>query len=704
MDCRTGADSTRKLAGFGLGLALLAMAFEAGAATDPALAEAAANAKQSLEKAQGAAESERIGRGVDQVLRYWRKEDGDAAELASFLQAEFVPTGEALDAVFARFEFAQERIGGYFTSMIRDLRRGVDLDLGPLLPLDRRFAGYNPAAHVSDDLFGNKIAFVALLNFPLTTLDERMAKGMDWSRRQWAEARLAQQFSTRVPADVSAKVTMAYAAADAYISDYNIYMHHLVTRDGRAFPAGMRLISHWNLRDELKARYEHPNGLTSQRLIQKVMERIVRQEIPAAVVNNPLLDWNPVSNTVKVSTVKDAEAPTGAIAEARADRELDERYRHWLAIFNAERLQDPYYPDNPSHIDRRFNLNREIPEPQAKALLEAVLTSPVGERAAHLIEARLKRPLEPFDIWYAGFKRQGGSSEEEASAATRRKYPTPEAYAADIPRLLKDLGFSNDKAQFLAGHIVVDPSRGAGHAFGATRRDDAAHLRTRVGKDGMDYKGYNIAIHEMGHNVEQVFSVTTIDHTLLQGVPNTAFTEALAFVFQARDLELLGLAPGDSADSGFAVLDKFWQTREIAGVALVDMEVWHWMYGHPHATPAQLREAVVSIANNVWNRYYSTIFKKKDVPLLAIYSHMIDSGLYTPDYPIGHLIAFQIEDHFRKRSEPMGAEFERICQLGSITPDAWMRKAVGSPLSADPLLAAAAKAAAAAESSSSGSK
>src|SRR4029079_13541186 len=219
----------------------------------------------------------------------------------------------------------------------------------------------------------------------------------------------------------------------------------------------------------------------------------------------------------------------------------------------------------------------------------------------------------------------------------------------------------------------------------------AAHLRTRVGPDGMDYKGYNIAIHEMGHNVEQVFSVTTIDHTLLQGVPNTAFTEALPFVCQARDLELLGMAPQGGSDEGLAALDKFWQTREIAGVALVDMDVWRWMYAHPDATPAQLREAVIAAADAVWNRHYAPIFKKTDVPLLAIYSHMIDSGLYTPDYPIGHLIAFQIEDHFRKQPGPMGAEFERICQLGSITPDAWMRQAVGSPLSAEPLLAAADK-------------
>ena len=52
----------------------------------------------------------------------------------------------------------------------------------------------------------------------------------------------------------------------------------------------------------------------------------------------------------------------------------------------------------------------------------------------------------------------------------------------------------------------------------------------------MDYKGYNIAVHELGHNVEQTFSLNYVDHTLLAGVPNTAFTEAMAFVFQERDL------------------------------------------------------------------------------------------------------------------------------------------------------------------------
>jgi len=663
----------------------------------PDIVKAAAEAKQALRARHAEADAARIDRGVDQVARLWRAEDGDAAAFEELVTSEFLPSGDALDGAFRRFESALESVNGYFTSMIRDLRRGVDLDLGPVASLDRRFAAWNAASHVSDDLFENKLAFVALLNFPLTTLDERMAKGMDWSRRQWAETRLAGQFRTRVPADVQAKITAAYSAADAYINDYNVYMHHVVTADGRRpFPAGLRLISHWNLRDELKARYADEDGIEKQRLIAKVMERIVRQEIPAAVVNNPLVDWNPETNTVTPSSVEDAEAPAGKSADARPDREPDERYRRWLGIFQAERLADPFTPDNPSHIARRFSVNREIPEAQVTALLESVLDSPLGGKIGTLIQARLGRELEPFDIWYVGFKPRGRHTEADLDAMTKKRYPTPEAYAKDIPRLLRDLGFAEDRARFLAEHIVVDPARGAGHAMGAGRRDDSAHLRTRVGKDGMDYKGYNIAVHEMGHNVEQVFSLTTIDHTLLQGVPNTAFTEALAFVFQARDLELLGLPKPEEKEQGLLVLDTFWQTREIAGVALVDMAAWRWLYDHPEATSTQFRDAVVAIARDVWNRHYAPIFGVKDVALLAIYSHMVDAGLYTPDYPLGQLIAFQVKDHFRRRTGPMGPEFERICQLGALTPDAWMGKAVGAPLSSEPLLQAAATAYAAA--------
>jgi hypothetical protein len=652
------------------------------------IAEAAVAAQKALREKYPKDEP-RIGRGVDQAARYWRASDGDAAAFGAFATSEFLPAGESLDAAFDRLEYAFERINGYFTSLGRDLRQGLELEIGPILPVDHRLGGWDAAAHVNDDLFDNKTAFVILLNFPLTTLDERLRDGDHWSRREWAEVRLAQGFSARVPADVRSKTAEAYAKADDYIANYNIYMHHLLTPTGeRLFPAGLRLISHWNLRDELKAAYSDKAGLPRQQMIQQVMERIVRQEIPAAVINNPRLDWDPAANTVRVSPVKDADAPAGAVGEPKADREPDERYKRWFDVFAAEKLADPYYPDNPTHIARRFNINREIPEPAAKALLESLLTSPLGEKVAQRIAERLGRKLLPFDIWYAGFKPRAKWGEAELDAITRKRYPTPDAYAKDIPRLLRDLGFSNERAQLLSEHIEVDPARGAGHALGAGRRDDKAHLRTRVGKEGMDYKGYNIAVHEMGHNVEQVFSLNLIDHTLLQGVPNTAFTEALAFVFQARDLQLLGLSAADEESERLRVLEEFWGAREIAGVALVDIAAWHWMYEHPQAVPAEFRAAVVGIAHDVWNRYYAPLLGVRDVPLLAVYSHLVSNGLYTPDYPLGHLIAFQVEEHFRKTAGPMGPEFERICRQGSITPDAWMRGAVGAPLSAQPLLAA----------------
>jgi len=472
--------------------------------TNLALASSVVEAKEALLATHGETEAARIERGVDQVARLWRPGDGNGEAFVRFVEAEFVPQGPELEATFLRFEFATERIGGYFTSLVRDLRRGVDLEIGPLLPLDRRLAAFDPAAHLSDDLFASKIAFVALLNFPLTTLEERMSLGEGWSREEWAAARLTEQFSSRVPAGVNQAISQAFAAADSYISDYNIYMHHLLTEDGRRiFPEGLRLISHWGLRDELKARYTDPDGLEQQQMIQQVMERIVRQEIPVAVINNPLLDWEPAGNEVMASSVRDAEPPASAAMRPSSAREDDERYRHWLSIYQAIRQADTHHPDNPTLIDRRFNVDREIPETEVEALFKSILTSPLSARVAAVIQTRLVRDLEPFDIWYAGFKPRGGYTEADLDARTRRRYPTAGDYGADIPRLLEGLGFSEDRARFLAQRIVVEPSRGAGHAFGAARRDDSAHLRTRVGESGMDYKGYNIAVHEMGHNVEQ---------------------------------------------------------------------------------------------------------------------------------------------------------------------------------------------------------
>ena len=334
---------------------------------------------------------------------------------------------------------------------------------------------------------------------------------------------------------------------------------------------------------------------------------------------------------------------------------------------------------------RSFEQERQIPEKEVEALLVCVLESPEVRQLAAMIAKRLGRPLEPFDIWYAGFKPRATHSEAELDRLVAARYPNVAAFQADLPNILTKLGFAPEKARSLAAHIVVDPSRGAGHAMGAIRREDLAHLRTRIPRGGMNYKGYNIAIHELGHNVEQTFSLHEIDHWFLAGVPNNAFTEALAFIFQARDLELLGLASA-ATDAG-DVLGTLWATYEIGGVALVDMRVWDWLYAHPEATPDQLRDAVLDAARRVWNAYYAPIFGVRDQTILAIYSHMLSYPLYLADYPIAHIIAFQVADQMRAR--PFGAEFERMARQGRLTPDAWMRGATGGPTSAKALLSAA---------------
>ena len=111
------------------------------------------------------------------------------------------------------------------------------------------------------------------------------------------------------------------------------------------------------------------------------------------------------------------------------------------------------------------------------------------------------------------------------------------------------------------------------------------------------------------------------------------------------------------------------------------------MYDHPQATPKQLNDATVQIAKDIWNRYYAPIFQKNDVVLLGVYSHMIDSFLYLPDYPIGHLIAIQIEEQMKKAGN-IGSEFERMAKLGDVTPDLWMENATGRPVGSDALLQA----------------
>jgi len=622
----------------------------------------------------------RIERGVKQTAQLWRESDGSSQEFTTFCQENFLASDQEMETVFNKLMVNFEILGGNMLRIKKDLMRPLHLDEGDILPIDVMFGSYEPGAHIREDFFGNKIAFVVTLNYPFYTLDEKTEFGVNWSRLDWAKARVGDFYTSRVPAHLIQEASAVETESDNYIAEYNIYMGKLVNDAGETlFPENLRLITHWGLRDELKSNYAGEKGLEKQKMIYAVMKRIIDQSIPSEVINNNTYQWNPFDNRL-----------LNGDQTINSNPEPDTRYVKLLNNFRANKNLDPYYPNFPTYIQRQFESNMEIPQEDVRKLFTEFISSPQVKEVAGLISARLGRPLEPFDIWYNGFKPRGTYTEEELDKIVRAKYPDVAAFQAGLEPMLLKLGFSDTKSAFIASNTKVEGSRGAGHAYGSSIRDDKVLLRTRIGANGMDYKGYNIAVHEFGHNVEQLISLHDVDYYSLNRVPNTAFTEALAFIFQKRDLELLSLKDEDPMKKHMGALSNFWSCYEIMGVSLVDMKVWEWMYTNPEASPAQLKEAVILIAKEIWNEYYAPVFGKSDEPILAVYSHMISYPLYLSNYPLGHIIDFQIEQYIADKN--FASEIQRIYQLGSIIPQEWMKQAVGMELSIQPTLMATAEA------------
>jgi hypothetical protein len=620
---------------------------------------------------------QRIEKGVRQAAAFWTKEDGSAEDFKQLCLQYSAKNQAERQATFHRMESNFELLWGSFNKISVELKIPMHVAEGEILPIDRIFAGYEPSAHFSSDMFSSKMSYIVMVNFPFYSLTEKSAQGPSWTRLEWAYARMGDVFKSRVPAGVLQEYAQLSSDIDSYISDYNIFMAQLFDENGnKPFTENLSLISHWGLRDEIKAAYSRPQAVVQQGLIYQVMLRIIKQEIPQSVINNPTIEWNPFANVV----YKEGVAAT-------SDREADVRYQHLLDLFRIHRQIDVHSPLFPTYISRKFDDEMEIAVEDVEQIFKKLVGSPELKEIGAVISERLGRPLQPWDIWYDGFKTRSRLDISAIDARLRSQYPDKNAFEKDLPNILIKLGFDADSAKALASKITVDPSRGAGHAWGAAMRSEKARLRTRIEPDGMDYKGYNIAMHEFGHNVEQTITLYNMDHYMLSGVPNTAFTEALAFIFQARDLEVLGMEQSDEMAQYIAALDNLWSNYEIMGVSLVDIAVWRWLYENPDASVEQLKEKVIEIATSVWNQYYAPVFGIEDSPILAVYSHMIAYPLYLSAYPIGQLIEFQVEDYIKDKN--LAQEVYRVFMQGRITPQLWMKGAVGNEISPEPAIKSA---------------
>lgn len=615
-----------------------------------------------------------IEKGVKQAASLWTEADGDEKAFSEFCTTYYAKPGDEKKALFERLSTNFEILLGHFNKVNLDLKVPIQIEEGEILPIDEIFGAYESSAHFNDDFYKNKIAFIVVLNFPFYSLKEKEELGASWSRLEWAYAKMGDLFTSRVPSAVLQASADALSAADSYISGYNICMDKLVNDKMKTFfPADLKLITHWGLRDEIKSQYAEKDGLDKQKIIYEVMKKIISQEIPIEVINKKDYLWNPLTNKLYQGTKEVTGTP-----------EKNERYQVLLNNFKAMKAVDAYSPQYPTYTERAFDQGMQLSEETIEKIFTEFVSSPTVKKVGTLISKRLKRKLQPFDIWYDGFKSRSTISQQELDSVLKIKYPTKEVFKKDLPNILVKLGFSAAKAAYITDKIDVDASRGAGHAWGATMKTDKAHLRTRVGKNGMDYKGYNIAIHEFGHTVEQTLTLYDMDYYMLAGVPNTSFTEAVAFLFQQKDLELLGYKNDNPNQKYLFALDNFWSSYEIMGVSLVDMKVWKWLYANPNATADELKAQVIAISKEVWNKYYADVFGVKDEPILGIYSHMIDIPLYLPAYPVGHLIDFQIEKYLEGKN--LSTEVQRMLSSGNIAPQLWMKKAVGTEISGQALI------------------
>ena len=616
-----------------------------------------------------------LEKGIRHAASLWREEDGSPSDFTEFVKANYISDPVRRKEIFIKISHYIESLYGHFNDITIDLKKYLDEAVGEIDETDRMFGNYSANSHLSDDLYSNKIAFAIALNFPYYPLAEKEKLGPGWSREEWAMARLGDLFVSRVPAELNQALNTALGNSDMYIAEYNICMGKLRNEEGnQLFPDDMVLLSHWNLRDELKANYSNKeNGLEKQEMIAKVMERIIKQEIPEVVINNPDYDWYPISNKV----IQNGNAVNAA-------PEPDTRYEMIVKTFRAMKNIDPYYPEMNTAMMRKFSWEMEISQEEIAKLFDSFLRSPQLKEVGRIISQRLGRDLKPFDIWYDGFKTRSTIPEELLTSKTQALYPDPAAFKAGMPDMLVKLGWNRPRAKYLADKIVVDPARGSGHAWGALRKGSYSHLRTRISSKGMDYKGYNIAVHEFGHNVEQTITLYDVDNYMMAGVPNTAVTEAIAYIFQNRDLALLGIKDEAPEKEKTEILDVAWQMMEIMGVGLVEMRSWDWLYENPEATPAMYKETVIRNAVEIWNEYFAPVIEVSDSPLLAIYSHMVNSPLYLPNYSYGHVIHFQIEEFLKDKN--LAAELDRILKQGRMTPQQWMMGAVGQKISTQALI------------------
>jgi len=139
-----------------------------------------------------------LEKGIKHAASLWRDTDGTPEDFIQFCSENFIADPAKKEASFTRFSEYMESLYGHFNKLSLDMQENVTLQKGEVLPIDPLFAGYNPGAHLLNDFYDNKIAFIVALNFPYYSTEEKNQLGANWSPLEWGFARMGDVFSSRV--------------------------------------------------------------------------------------------------------------------------------------------------------------------------------------------------------------------------------------------------------------------------------------------------------------------------------------------------------------------------------------------------------------------------------------------------------------------------------------------------------------------------
>ena len=623
----------------------------------------------------------RMEKGVKQVAKFWRPNDGGEKNYINFCKKYFINDPSCLDSLFNILNHSFKSISTNLFTIDYELKQKLSDHKSKLGIVEDIFSLYDLALHLSDDFYCNKIAFVAMLNFPYYTMKEKQKHADLWSEKQWASVRLGDIFIARIPTDYKQSTNNALSISDKYLSGYYIYPGCLVDNYGRQiFSKNLKPFSLMKLHEVIRGNYMiNENGLAQQQMMGEIILHIIKQDIPDSLTYDNTIRWDPFSNVVSKDGEKFKMKPGGF-----------NRYAYFLNNFIVLKAEDQFFPFHKNFLDRTFNNTLELPQNQVELQFEHLCSSPLAQKTASLISKRLNRPLQPFDIWYNGFSNRSELKIKELDKTIRSKYPNNQSYITDIPNILFRVGFDFKKAQELSACLSIDTTRIANDFNDDNIVGSRPALHFKVGKDGMNFQEYVETLRALGMAVGIAISSYNVETFFLKGTPNAALNQGLAFVFQERVFQSLGFNDIFPDTEPYPALDTYWNSYRSMGTAILEIRIWQWLYKHPTATKVQLKDAVIRLAVEVWNQYYSTAFKIKNSPILSFDSKMIDKPLALTTDALGLMIGFQINQYLKGKN--FSDEVIRIYSTGRVTPELWMNKGLQKEISVNSLLNATAEA------------